>query len=48
MVVIVWLLDLQLHVQAVPITAKVVSSNPVEPRSWRDVLDRTLRDKVCQ
>jgi len=29
MVVIVWLLDLQLHVQAVLITAKVVSSNHV-------------------
>jgi hypothetical protein len=30
MVVIVWLLDLQLHVhvQSVPITTKVVSSNP--------------------
>ena len=29
MVVIVWLLDLQLHVQSVPITTKVVSSSPV-------------------
>ena len=28
-VVIVWQLDLQLHVQSVPITTKVVSSNPV-------------------
>ena len=28
MVVIVWQLDLQLHMQPVPITAKVVSSNP--------------------
>jgi len=27
--VIVWLLGLQLHVQSVPITTKVVSSNPV-------------------
>jgi hypothetical protein len=27
--VIVWYLDLQLHVQSVPITTKVVSSNPV-------------------
>ena len=27
--VIVWQLDLQLHVQSVPITTKVVSSNPV-------------------
>ena len=26
---IVWELDLQLHVQSVPITTKVVSSNPV-------------------
>jgi hypothetical protein len=30
MVVIVWLLDLQLPVQSVPITTKVVSSNPVD------------------
>ena len=29
MVMIVWLLDLQLPVQSVPITTKVVSSNPV-------------------
>ena len=29
MVVIIWWLDLQLHVQSVPITTKVVSSNPV-------------------
>ena len=29
MVVIVWKLDLQLPVQSVPITTKVVSSNPV-------------------
>ena len=29
MVVIVWQLDLQLPVQSVPITTKVVSSNPV-------------------
>ena len=29
MVVIVWLLDLQLPVQSVPITTTVVSSNPV-------------------
>ena len=26
---IVWLLDLQLHVQSVPITTTVVSSNPI-------------------
>ena len=29
LVVIVWWLDLQLHVQSVPITTKVVSSSPV-------------------
>ena len=29
MVVIVWLLDLQLSVQSVPITTKDMSSNPV-------------------
>jgi len=29
MVVIIWYLDLQLPVQSVPITTKVVSSNPV-------------------
>jgi hypothetical protein len=29
MVVIVWLLDLQLPVQSVPITTEVVNSNPV-------------------
>jgi hypothetical protein len=29
MVVILWQMDLQLHVQSVPITTKVVSSNPV-------------------
>jgi len=28
MVVIVWYLDLQLHVQTVPITTRVVSLNP--------------------
>ena len=28
-VMIVWELDLQLHVQSVPMTTKVVSSNPV-------------------
>ena len=37
---IVWYLDLQLHVQSVPITAKVLSSNPVH--------GETLCDKVCQ
>ena len=29
MVMIIWLVDLQLPVQSVPITTKVVSSNPV-------------------
>jgi hypothetical protein len=38
-------LDLQVHVQSVPITTKVVSSNPP---SWRGVLNTTLCDKVCQ
>ena len=33
-----WWLDLQLHMQSVPITTKVVSSNP----------DTTFCDKVCQ
>ena len=41
-VVIVWYLDLQLPVQSVPITTKVVSSNPSH------VLDTTLCDKVSQ
>ena len=40
MVVFIWQLDLQLHVQSVPITTKVVSSNPV--------LDTTLCYKICQ
>jgi len=44
-VVIVCKLDLQLPVQAVPITSKVVSSNTVHGRG---VLDTTLCDKVCQ
>jgi hypothetical protein len=35
---------LQLRVQSVPITTKVVSSNPVHG----GVLDTTLCDKVCQ
>jgi hypothetical protein len=42
---IVWYLDLQLHVQSVPITTKVVSS---KPRSQRGVLDTPLSDKVCR
>jgi hypothetical protein len=40
-VVIVWSLDLQPHVQSVPITTNIGSS-------WRGVLDTTLCDKVCQ
>jgi len=39
MVVIVWWLDLQLPVQSVSITTKVVSSSPP---------NTTLRDEVCQ
>jgi hypothetical protein len=42
-VVIVWWLDLQLPMQSVSITTKVVSSN-----STHGVLDTTLCDKVCQ
>ena len=38
-------MDLQLPVQSVPITTNVVNLNT---RSWRDVLDTTLCDKVCQ
>ena len=45
MVVIVWQVDLQLHMQSVPITTKIVR---IESRSWRGVLDTTLCDKVCQ
>ena len=45
MVVIVWQVDLQLNMQSVPITTKIVR---IEPRSWRGVLDTTLCDKVCQ
>jgi hypothetical protein len=37
-------MDLQLPVKSVPITTKVVSSNPVHD----EVLDTTLCDKVCQ
>jgi hypothetical protein len=37
-VMIAWYLDLQLPLQSVPI----------EPCSWRGVLDATLYDKVCQ
>jgi hypothetical protein len=32
--VIVWLLDLQLPVQSMPITTKVVSSNPVHGKVY--------------
>jgi hypothetical protein len=45
MVVNVWLLDLQLSMQSVPITTKVVSSNPAHVRG---ALDTTLCDIVCQ
>ena len=45
MVVIVWQVDLQLPMQSVPITTKIVR---IVPRSWRGVLDTTLCDKVCQ
>ena len=41
-VVIVWQLDLQLPVQSVPITPKVVRTNP------GGVPDTILCDKVCQ
>ena len=41
MVMIAQQMDLQLPVQSVSITTNVVSS-------WRDVLDTTLDDKVCQ
>ena len=43
MVVIVQLLEIQLPVQSVPITTKVVSSNPIHG----EVPDTTLCDKVC-
>ena len=39
--------NLQLPVQSVPITTKVVSLN-FEPGLWQGVLDITLCDKVCQ
>ena len=39
------MLDLQLHVQSVPIITK---SCEFEPRLWRTVLDTTLCDQVCQ
>ena len=42
-VVIVWYLNLQL-----PITTYNHKSHEFEPRSWRGVLDITLRDQVCQ
>ena len=45
-VVIIWLLDLQLPVQLVPITTKVVGS--IEPHSWWGVFVTTLCGKVCQ
>jgi hypothetical protein len=39
---IVWYLDLQQHVQSVPMTTKDVSWNPVH------VLNTTVCDKVCR
>ena len=44
-VMIIWYWDLQLPMQSVPITTKVVSSNT---RSWWGVLNTTLCHKVCQ
>ena len=44
MVVIVWLLDLQLPLQSVPVTINVVSSNPVHCK----VYSITLCEKVYQ
>ena len=41
---IIWLLDLQLPVHSVPITADF--SNPAH--GWRYTLDTTLCDNVCQ
>ena len=43
MVVILWYLDIQLPMQLVSITTNVVISNS---RTWRDILDTTLCDKV--
>jgi hypothetical protein len=40
----IWKLDLQLPVQSVPITTKVVSLNPAHG----EVLDTAFCDKVCQ
>jgi hypothetical protein len=45
--VIVWLLDLQLSVQSLPITTKVVGSNSVRGGGEGGVLDTTSCDKVC-
>ena len=45
-VMIVWQLDLQLHMQSVHITIKAMSE--FESCSWRGVVDTTLCDKVCQ
>jgi hypothetical protein len=42
-IVIVWLLDLQLHVQSVSHHL----SCEFESRSWRDVLDAKVCDKMC-
>ena len=45
MVVIVWLLDIQLPMQSVPITTKVCD---FKISLWQGVIDTTLCDKVCQ
>ena len=38
-----WYLDLQLHMQSMPVTTEAVNSNPTHA----GVLDTTLCDKVC-
>jgi hypothetical protein len=46
MAVIIWLFDLQLHVQSIsPYHHK---SCEFEPHPWPGVLDATLSDNVCQ
>ena len=46
MAVIIWLFDLQLHVQS--ISAYHHKSCEFEPHPWPGVLDATLSDNVCQ
>ena len=43
---IIWYLNLQLTMQSVPITTKVVSSNIAHIKVY--LLDTTVCDKVCQ